>query len=137
MSEMPPRPLSPHLQIWRWHITMLGSIMHRVTGIGSTAGVVVVTAWLVCLGLGAVGHREAYDTFVMIGKTPLGLLIWFLISLAGFVHLMGGIRHWIWDVGAGLQPKTADALAFWTMTIGVLLTIAFWVLLFASKKVSL
>ena len=69
--------------------------------------------------------------------SPLGLLVWFGLSLAGFVHLTGGLRHMIWDIGAGLQPKSASSLSTWTMLLGVILTIAFWAVLFASGKVAL
>ncbi|MBW8880886.1 MAG: succinate dehydrogenase, cytochrome b556 subunit [Asticcacaulis sp.] len=135
MSQSPPptRPLSPHLQIWRWHVTMLSSILHRVTGSAAVAGIVLVAAWLVCLGLG----RETYTVFVTYAGSPLGLLVWFGLSLAGFVHLTGGIRHLIWDTGAAFEPKTADALATWTLLLGVVLTLAFWGALFATGKVTL
>ena len=118
----PKRPLSPHLQIWRWHITMFSSILHRATGIGSVAGIVAVAAWLVCLALGP----AAYETFAELSATPIGLIVWFLISLAAFIHLTGGLRHLIWDTGASFEPKKADALTFWTMALGVVLTVAFW-----------
>ena len=133
MSQTPPRPLSPHVQVWRWHITMFSSIMHRATGVGSIAGLIMVAAWLVCLGLG----NEAYTQFMLIGKSPLGLIVWFLLSLAGFVHLTGGIRHFIWDLGGSLNPKSADALVVWTMALGVVLTVAFWAVLILSHKVTL
>jgi succinate dehydrogenase / fumarate reductase, cytochrome b subunit len=132
-NTTPSRPLSPHLQIWRWHVTMLGSILHRITGSASVAGIVLVAAWLICLALG----RETYTVFVQYASSPLGLLVWFGLSLAGFVHLTGGLRHMVWDVGAGLTPKTANALSVWTMVLGVVLTIAFWAVLFASGKVIL
>jgi succinate dehydrogenase / fumarate reductase, cytochrome b subunit len=132
-QNAPNRPLSPHLQIWRWHVTMLASILNRATGVASVAGIVLIAAWLVCLALG----RDAYSVFVTCAASPLGLLVWFGLSLAGFLHLMGGIRHLIWDLGIGFKLKSADALATWSMIIGVLLTIAFWALLFASHKVSL
>jgi succinate dehydrogenase / fumarate reductase cytochrome b subunit len=132
-NTTPSRPLSPHLQIWRWHVTMLGSILHRITGSASVAGIVLVAAWLICLALG----RETYTVFVQYASSPLGLLVWFGLSLAGFVHLTGGLRHMVWDVGAGLTPKTANALSVWTMVLGVVLTIAFWAVLFTSGKVIL
>lgn len=132
-SPTPRRALSPHLQVWRWHITMFSSIMHRVTGFGSTAGLIMVAAWLLCLGLG----HDAYTAYLSFAASPLGLIVWFLLSLGGFVHLTGGIRHWIWDLGAGFTPKTADQLAFWSMAAGLVLTLAFWACLFASGKVSL
>lgn len=131
-SDSPRRPLSPHLQVWRWHITMFSSIMHRVTGSAAVAGMILVAAWLVCLALG----RETYTVFLTYAASPLGLLVWFGLSLAGFVHLTGGLRHLIWDLGASFKPKSADALATWTMLLGVVLTIAFWALLFATGKVS-
>ena len=133
MSERPKRPLSPHLQIWRWHITMFSSIMHRVTGSAAVAGVVLVAAWLVCLALG----RETYTVFVTYAASPPGLVIWFLLSLAGFVHLTGGLRHLIWDTGAGFAPRAADALALWTMALGVVLTLAFWAFLILCCGVKL
>ena len=130
-NTTPPRPLSPHLQIWRWHVTMLSSILHRVTGSASVAGIVLIAAWLICLALG----RETYTVFVQYAASPFGLLVWFGLSLAGFVHLTGGLRHLIWDLGLSFKPKDADALATWTMLLGVALTIAFWAVLFASGKV--
>jgi succinate dehydrogenase / fumarate reductase cytochrome b subunit len=131
--ENRPRPLSPHLQVWRWHITMFSSIMHRVTGFGSVAGLIMVAAWLVSLALGP----QAYTGFVTFGASPLGLIVWFLLTLGGFVHLTGGIRHFIWDMGIGLDPKRADQIAFGTMALGVVLTIAFWVVLILCQKVTL
>ncbi|MBP2160101.1 MULTISPECIES: succinate dehydrogenase, cytochrome b556 subunit [Asticcacaulis] len=132
-NTTPPRPLSPHLQIWRWHVTMLSSILHRVTGSASVAGIVLIAAWLICLALG----RETYTVFLQYAASPLGLLVWFGLSLAGFVHLTGGLRHLIWDLGLSFKPKDADTLATWTMLLGVALTIAFWAVLFTSGKVAL
>ncbi len=132
-SATPRRPMSPHLQVWSWHVTMAASILNRATGIASVAGAIAVAAWLVCLALGP----STYDVFLTYARSPLGLLVWFGLSLAGFVHLMGGIRHFIWDMGAGLQPKTASALSTWSILIGVVLTIAFWAWLFVSGKVTL
>jgi succinate dehydrogenase / fumarate reductase cytochrome b subunit len=131
MSQTPHRPLSPHLQIWRWHVTMLSSIMHRVTGSANVAGLILVVAWLVSLAMG----RDAYTCFLTLAASPLGLLIWFGLSLSAFVHIMGGIRHFIWDLGIGFEPKKADALATWSMLIGVALTIGLWAYLFISHKV--
>ena len=133
MSQTPPRPLSPHMQVWRWHITMFSSIMHRATGVGSIAGLLMVIGWLVSLGLG----NEGYTHFLTFAASPLGLVVWFLLSLASFVHLTGGLRHFIWDLGGSFQPKSADALVVWTMALGVVLTVAFWAALILCHKVSL
>jgi succinate dehydrogenase / fumarate reductase, cytochrome b subunit len=131
--KIPTRPMSPHLQIWRFHFTMFSSIMHRITGSAAIGGVVLIAAWLVCLALG----RETYTIFVQYASTPLGLLVWFGLSLAGFVHLTGGIRHLIWDTGAVFELKKANALTAWTFALGIILTLAFWAVLFATGKVSL
>jgi succinate dehydrogenase / fumarate reductase cytochrome b subunit len=112
---------------------MFSSIMHRVTGFGSIAGLIMIAAWLVSLAMG----REAYTVFLSLAASPLGLIVWFLLTLAGFVHLTGGLRHFIWDLGAGFDLKSADLLAFWTMALGVVLTVAFWAALFLCHKVSL
>ena len=112
---------------------MFSSIMHRVTGFGSVAGLIMIAAWLVCLGLG----NEAYTHFLTFAASPLGLIVWFLLSLGGFVHLTGGLRHFVWDLVIGFNPKTADQLAFWTMALGVVLTVAFWAALFICHKVTL
>ena len=112
---------------------MFSSIMHRVTGFGSVAGLIMIAAWLVCLALGP----QAYTGFVTFGASPLGLIVWFLLTLAGFVHLTGGLRHFIWDLGTGFEPKVADQIAFWTMALGVVLTVVFWAALILCHKVSL
>jgi succinate dehydrogenase / fumarate reductase cytochrome b subunit len=132
-GSLPRRALSPHMQIWRWHITMLASIVNRATGIGSLGGMVLIVAWLLCLALGS----DAYTTFTAIAASKLGLVVWFLASLAGFVHLFGGIRHLIWDTGAGFSLKSANSLAIWTLILPVISTLAFWAYLIVSQKVVL
>ena len=112
---------------------MFSSIMHRVTGSASVAGAILIAAWLVSLALG----RDAYTCFLTLASSPLGLLVWFGLSLAGFLHLTGGLRHLIWDTGTGFEPKKADQIALWTMILGVILTLAFWAVLFATGKVTL
>jgi len=125
------RPLSPHLQIWRFHATMLGSILHRMTGVGLVAGAIAVVAWLVALALGV----DAYACFVAYAASPLGLLVWFLFSIAAFYHLAAGIRHLIWDTGAGLSIKTANALTNFSFVFTVVATAAFWAWLVMTGKV--
>ncbi len=124
-------PLSPHLQIWRWHVTMLGSILHRVTGIGLYVGAIVVTAWLAALALGP----ETYAQFLTYAAHPLALIVWVGLSLCAFYHLASGVRHLIWDTGLGLKPKSADALATLSIWFAVLATIGFWAWLFLSGRI--
>lgn len=127
------RPLSPHLQIWRWHVTMAASILNRVTGGALSVGAVLVALWLLALAFGP----DAYATFTGWMGSPLGLAVWFGLTLALFLHLTGGVRHLIWDAGAGLSPKAADALSWASMILGVVGAVVFWALLFASGRVVL
>jgi len=129
----PVRPLSPHLQIWRWHVTMLGSILSRVTGIALYAGAFAVVAWLVALALGG----SWYECFVAYAASPLGLLVWLGFSASGFYHLAAGVRHTIWDLGAGLTPPKANLLTHLSIWFAVIATVAFWAWLFLSGKVVL
>ena len=101
------RPLSPHLQVWRWHITMAASILHRVTGVALYVGLLIVAGWAVALASGP----EAYDDYMGLLGSPLGLLVLFGLTAAIFYHLANGIRHLVWDTGHGLTPKTANMSA--------------------------
>jgi succinate dehydrogenase / fumarate reductase cytochrome b subunit len=127
------RPLSPHLQIWRWHVTMLGSILHRMSGVALYAGAVLVVAWIGCLAAGP----DAYACFLGLAASPIGLLVWFGLSAAAFYHLASGVRHLVWDLGYGLSPRTASAMATWSIAFAVIATLAFWAWLLVSGKVQL
>lgn len=131
-SAPKPRPLSPHLQVWRWHVTMLGSILHRVTGVGLYVGTILVVAWLVSLALG----REAYTAWLTVAAHPLALIVWIGLALCAFYHLAAGIRHLIWDTGAGLKPKTADFLVNLSIWFALIATALYWGYLFIAEKVS-
>ncbi len=128
-----PRPLSPHLQVWRWHVTMLGSILHRMSGAALYGGALIVAAWLATLAFGP----DAHDAFVAVAGSLFGLLIWFGLTLALTYHLASGVRHLLWDTGAGLAPKAASSLTTWTIVFGVVVAVAFWVFLFATGRVAL
>lgn len=128
-----PRPLSPHLQVWRWHVTMLGSILHRMSGSALVAGVVLIALWLLALAFG----REAYTTFVTCAASPLGLLVWFGLTVALVYHLASGVRHLVWDTGAGLSPRAASLLTTLSIVAGVGGAVLFWVVLFTTGKVVL
>lgn len=128
-----PRPLSPHLQVWRWHVTMLASILNRFTGGALSVGALLVGLWLLALAFGP----DAYSTFTQWMGSPLGLFIWFGLTLALALHLTGGVRHLIWDAGAGLAPKTADALSWASILGGIAIAVLVWIGLFASGRVVL
>lgn len=100
------RPLSPHMQIYRWPVTMATSITHRATGIALSAGTLVVAWWLIAAASGA----DAYDTFSTYARSPLGLLIMFGFVWSLSFHLLNGIRHLFWDSGFGFEVKTAERM---------------------------
>jgi succinate dehydrogenase / fumarate reductase cytochrome b subunit len=127
------RPLSPHLQVWRWHVTMAASILNRITGGALSVGAVLVFVWLLALAFGP----DAYATFTGWMGSPLGLLVWFGLTVALCVHLAGGLRHLVWDAGHGLSIKAADALSWASIIGGVLLAVVFWIGLFASGRIAL
>lgn len=127
------RPLSPHLQVWRFHLTMLGSILNRGAAIALSVGALFVAAWIAAAAFGP----DAYAGFVAVMGSPLGLLIWFGLTLAAAYHLTAGVRHLIWDAGSGLTPKSATNLTLASMIAAIVIALGFWAYLFASGKVTL
>lgn len=127
------RPLSPHLQVWRFHTTMWGSILNRMAAGALSVGSLFVVGWLAALAFGP----DAYEGYVAVMGSPFGLLIWFGLTCAAAYHLTAGIRHLIWDAGSGLTPKSADTLTVVSFVAAAVIAIGFWVLLFASGRVSL
>ena len=106
---MKPRPLSPHIQIYRWPLAMVLSIAHRASGIALTLGTVLLAVWIISVtSLGS----NSYAQFDWIFYSRLGRTILFLWSLALFYHLCNGIRHLFWDLGAGFS-KGATAISNW------------------------
>lgn len=132
-SALPRRALSPHLQIWRWHLTMAASILHRVSGVGSLLAVFLGLGFLLSLGFGSM----AYTQFLTVMASPLGIGLWMLASLGVFVHTAGGIRHLIWDTTKGLDLKSANTLALLAPVWATGVWIGFWAFLFTSHKVML
>lgn len=118
------RPLSPHLQVWRWHITMWTSILHRASGVALYVGALIVAGWAVSLASGP----EAYATFKAVLGSPLGKLVMFGLTLAVFYHLANGVRHVVWDLGHGLDVKSANATAVLVLAFTVAATVAVWVI---------
>jgi succinate dehydrogenase / fumarate reductase cytochrome b subunit len=120
------RPLSPHLQIWKWGPHMLVSILHRVTGDGMAfAGLGVLLWWLGALA----GGPASYATFQWAMTTPIGYLVLVGISWAFFSHMSSGLRHFVMDAGAGYELNTNKTWSIVCPILGVVLTAAFWALL--------
>jgi succinate dehydrogenase / fumarate reductase, cytochrome b subunit len=117
-----PRPLSPHLQIYRWSWTMTMSIFHRATGSALYIGSALFAIWLVALASGP-GAYEAVQWFF---GSPLGLVIMFGYSWVLLHHMLGGVRHLVWDYGYGLEPVERMNMARFTLFGSVALTVAIW-----------
>ena len=93
------RPLSPHLQIYRWQLTSVLSILHRAAGVALSAGAILLVWWLVAAASGP----EAYEGVQDFLGSWIGLLLLFGWTLSLFYHLCNGIRHLVWDTGTGLE----------------------------------
>jgi succinate dehydrogenase / fumarate reductase cytochrome b subunit len=119
---LPPRPLSPHLSIWRWHVTMFTSIAHRVSGVGLYLGALVAAGWAVALARGA----DAYGAYMgLLGSIP-GKLVLFGLTLALFYHLANGIRHLVWDTGHGLDLRSANYSGVFVIAFSITATLGLW-----------
>ncbi|MEL6486400.1 MAG: succinate dehydrogenase, cytochrome b556 subunit [Pseudomonadota bacterium] len=120
---MAQRPLSPHLQIWRWGPHMLVSILHRVTGDGmALVGLAVLVWWLGALASGP----EAYETFTWAAGSPLGYVVMIGLTWAFFTHMMSGLRHFVLDIGAGYELDTNKMWSILSPVIACVLTVAIW-----------
>ena len=118
------RPLSPHLQIWKWGPHMFTSILHRVTGDGMA--LVGLLWWLGAMASGP----EAYATFAAVMTSPIGYVVLVGLTWAFFTHMMSGLRHFVLDIGAGYELQTNKLWATLAPIIAILLTIAFWAIIF-------
>ena len=117
------RPLSPHLQIYRWPLPMLMSILHRVTGAGLYFGTLLVAWWLIAAASGP----NAYARMGSFMNSWFGRLILFGYTWALLHHMLGGIRHFIWDSGRGFGPQEREWLAHATLAGSIMLTIITWI----------
>ena len=121
------RPLSPHLQIWKWGPHMLTSILHRVTGDGlALVGLGVLLWWLGAMASGP----EAYETFAAVMTSIPGYVVLVGLTWAFFTHMMSGLRHFVLDIGAGYELQTNKLWSMLAPIIAILLTIAFWAIIF-------
>jgi succinate dehydrogenase / fumarate reductase cytochrome b subunit len=116
------RPLSPHLQVYRWQLTSVLSILHRVTGVALSLGTILLVCWLVAAAEGP----EAYAGMQGFLRSWLGLVLLFGWSVALFYHLCNGIRHLWWDTGRGLELKSVYAGGWAVLAATAVLTIIAW-----------
>ena len=117
------RPLSPHLQIYRPMLTMMMSIAHRLSGAALAIGFILLAWWLLAISLGP----EPYATVSSFFGSIAGGTLLFLFSWALIHHMLGGIRHLIWDTGHGLDKVSIEIFAWATIVGSTTLTVLLWV----------
>jgi succinate dehydrogenase / fumarate reductase cytochrome b subunit len=121
---MTPRPLSPHLQIYRPMLTMVMSIVHRITGAALYFGTILLVAWLSAAAAGPESFAVARNIAASIpGKVILLGYTWALVH-----HALGGIRHLLWDTGRGLDIPTVERMAQLNLAGSIIITILIWFL---------
>lgn len=119
------RPVSPHLSIWRWHVTMASSILHRLSGIALYAAAIGFSVWLMAVAAGP----EAYAPLGLLLMSPLGQIALYLVVAAFAFHLANGIRHLVFDTGAGMKPSDAETSAWFAILFAIVAPLGLWLLL--------
>ncbi len=118
------RPISPHLTVYRWPITMTLSILHRATGAALSLGFVAMALWLISAASGSAAYADFTDLLDnLFGKVLL--IGW---SFSFFFHLANGVRHLFWDVGLGLEKSQANTSAWFVLVLTFGLTAAYWLI---------
>ena len=117
-------PTSPHLQIYRWHISSLLSITHRIAGVINLLALILMFFWLFAFSLG----ENNYELFLLAINSFFGkfILIGFTWSMS--FHIFSGIRHLVWDMGYGFEIKTANISGALVILSSLVATIIFWLL---------
>ena len=117
------RPLSPHLQVYRWQISSTLSILHRITGVALSLGALALVSWLLALASGHEAYAQLTGAF---GSRPGQLLLgaW---TFCFFYHLCNGLRHLAWDAGYGFDKSVARKTGMAVVVAASLLTVVFWI----------
>ncbi|MCJ8145148.1 succinate dehydrogenase, cytochrome b556 subunit [Ancylobacter sp. A5.8] len=129
MAGAAQRPLSPHLQIYRPMLTMMMSIVHRITGVALYFGTALLVIWLVAVA----STTKSFDAVNGLYGSWFGLIVLVGYSWALIHHLLGGLRHFVWDTGAGFGPEARELLAKLTIGGSIALTILLWIAIFLMK----
>ncbi len=117
------RPLSPHLGIWRWGLSMALSIAHRATGIANALAMLIIVWGLVAVASGP----DYFELFYGYMTSALGRLVLFALTLTLMLHLCTGVRHLVMDTGRALEPEANRRLGILVVIAAVGLTFGFWV----------
>lgn len=118
----PPRPLSPHLQVYRWELTMALSILQRITGVGLLFGLLMLAYWLLAVAAGP-DRFAAVNDFL---AGPFGRILLLGWTVAVFMHLGNGLRHLFWDVGIGFELRNARRSGWMVVLFTVVATAITW-----------
>tara|TARA_Y100000814_G_scaffold240636_1_gene185071 strand:+ start:178 stop:564 length:387 start_codon:yes stop_codon:yes gene_type:complete len=116
-------PLSPHIQIYRWQISSLLSITHRISGIINLLALILIFFWLIFLSLG----ESNYELFLLAINSFFGKFILIGFTWSMCFHILSGIRHLAWDLGYGFEIKTANISGIIVIIFSLFLTIVFWI----------
>ena len=121
-SGSKPRPLSPHLQIYKWQLTSIMSIGHRASGIALSLGSFLIVIWLVALATGP-------ENFLLVNNIIshwFGQFVLFGFSVVLFYHMLNGIRHLCWDLGYGFELSTVYKTGYSVLVVAIILTTITW-----------
>lgn len=118
------RPLSPHLQIYRWQWSMAYSILNRATGVALAGGALFLACWLLALASGA----EDFNAVQEFSTTIIGRILLLGWTWSLFYHLVNGIRHLVWDSGRWLELDAAELSGHISLALSIVLTVGLWFL---------
>ena len=118
------RPLSPHLQVYRWPVSMALSILHRITGVGLGLGTLLLAWWLIAAAV----SDDAFAGVQWFLATPIGMLVLFGWTLALCFHFFSGIRHLVWDAGYGFEQPWYDRSGWAVVIATVAAALLLWII---------
>nr|WP_319514627.1 succinate dehydrogenase, cytochrome b556 subunit [uncultured Cohaesibacter sp.] len=123
------RPTSPHVQNFAYKLTlsMATSISHRITGVGAYVGMFFLAYWLIALAIGP----EAFETAQTLWGSILGRFVLFCLTWSLMHHMLGGIRHFLWDIPVMMEKPQIEFLYRATILGGFLLTVVIWIIGYA------
>ena len=117
-------PISPHLQIYRWNISSLLSITHRIVGVANLLALFLIFLWLLTFSFG----ESNYELFLLVINSFFGKFILIGFSWSMSFHIISGLRHLAWDMGYGFEIKTANISGIIVIVSSLTLTVIFWIL---------
>jgi succinate dehydrogenase / fumarate reductase cytochrome b subunit len=117
------RPLSPHLQVYKWQLTSVMSILHRATGIALSVGALYLAVWVVY----ASASPATYAAFQSFNTSVLGRIVLGGWLFCAFYHLSNGIRHLFWDAGYGFELKDAYRSGWIVVAVALITTVVSWI----------